>query len=66
MKTSLLAVLCVLSQGAMAQSHWEDTMYAEGKINVVIAVVAIIFLGLMFFLWNTDRKVKKLEQEFKK
>lgn len=46
---------------AMAQS--ENLMYSEGKIYVVVAVIAIIFLGLAGYLYRMDRKVTALENE---
>lgn len=48
-----------------AAGNWEDTFYAEGKINVVLTVVAIMFLGLAWKLFSMDRKVAKLEKEIR-
>jgi len=42
-----------------------DSMRAEGKIYVVIAVMATIFICVVVYLVMIDRKVKKLEDEFK-
>ena len=41
-----------------------DIMRSNGKIYVVVGVVAIVFAGLIIFMINTERKVSKLEQEF--
>ena len=38
-----------------------DTFREEGKIYVVVAVLATIFAGIVFFLVATERKLKKLE-----
>lgn len=38
-----------------------DTFRADGKIYVVVAVLATIFAGIVVFLIVTERKVKKLE-----
>ncbi|PIY07773.1 MAG: CcmD family protein [Flexibacter sp. CG_4_10_14_3_um_filter_32_15] len=38
-----------------------DTFRADGKIYVVVAVLATIFAGIVAFLIATERKVKKLE-----
>ncbi len=38
-----------------------DTFRADGKIYVVVAVLATIFAGIVVFLIATERKVKKLE-----
>jgi heme/copper-type cytochrome/quinol oxidase subunit 2 len=38
-----------------------DTFREEGKIYVVIAVIAIVFLSLIAFLIYIERKLKKIE-----
>jgi NADH:ubiquinone oxidoreductase subunit 3 (subunit A) len=38
-----------------------DTFRNDGKIYVVVAVLATIFAGIVVFLIATERKVKKLE-----
>ena len=40
-----------------------DTMRSEGKIYVVVLVVAIIFSGLILYAMNTDRKLRRIEKE---
>lgn len=42
-----------------------DTMRSEGKIYVVVLVVAIVFTGLVIFALNSDRKISRLEKEIK-
>tara|TARA_Y100000991_G_scaffold145088_1_gene109648 strand:+ start:1039 stop:1197 length:159 start_codon:yes stop_codon:yes gene_type:complete len=39
-----------------------DIMRSNGKIYVVVAVIAIIFIGLMVYLYHIDQRVKKLEK----
>ena len=39
--------------------------YSEGKIYVVISVLAIIFSGIIFYLVKTEMKIKKIEAEIK-
>lgn len=41
----------------------EQVMLAEDKLYVVLAVVLIIWFGLIFFLLRTDRQLDKLEEE---
>jgi TRAP-type C4-dicarboxylate transport system permease small subunit len=43
-----------------------DQMRADGKIWVVLAVIAVIFVGLILFLISIDSKVTKLEKQLKK
>ncbi|WP_407429713.1 CcmD family protein [Arcticibacter sp.] len=40
-----------------------DGMRSSGKIYVVVAVITLILLALIAYLFTIDRKVKKLEQK---
>lgn len=40
----------------------ERTMLAEDKLYVVLAVVLIIWIGLVFFVYRTDRRIAHLER----
>jgi CcmD family protein len=40
----------------------ESYLTADGKIYVVLAVVLIIWLGLVTLLFRTDRKIDRLER----
>ncbi len=40
----------------------ERVMLAEDKLYVVLAVVLIIWIGLVFFIYRTDRQIAKLER----
>ena len=40
-------------------------MLASGKIFVVVAVLSVILVGIFLFLFNIDKKVKKLEEKLK-
>lgn len=42
-----------------------DVFRSEGKIYVVIAVLAIVFLSLIVYLIYIDHKLKKLETKVK-
>ena len=41
----------------------ERAMLASDKLPVVLAVVLIIWLGLLFLLFRTDRRITKIEHE---
>ena len=43
-----------------------DKLYADGRIYVVVAVVATIFAGIIVYLINLDSKISKLEKQIKK
>ncbi|MCU0360319.1 MAG: CcmD family protein [Bacteroidia bacterium] len=67
MKTKLLLCLFVLltSLGKAQEvgPQMADQFREQGKIYVVISVIAIIFLSLVFFLIYLERKLKRLEKE---
>lgn len=42
-----------------------DTMRSNGKIFVVVGVIAIIFVGLVVYLITLDRRLSKIEKEEK-
>ena len=42
-----------------------EVMRSNGKIYVVIGVIAIIFVGLVVYLITIDRRLTKIEKEEK-
>ncbi len=42
-----------------------DAMRADGKIYILVAIILIIFIGFIVYLFRTEQKVKKLEEEIK-
>ena len=65
MKHSIVTIICCLlmSNTVLADSvEMADLMRSNGKIYVVVAVIAIIFIGLMAYLYRIDQRVKKLEK----
>ncbi len=66
MKTifSTIALVFILSVQAMAQQiEMADEMRGSGKIYVVVAVLALIFIGIVAYLFSIDRKLKTLEDK---
>ena len=57
----LLVTLAVFAQDQPVEMA--DTMRSNGKIYVVLAVVLVIFAGLIVYLISIDRKVRKMEKE---
>ena len=47
----------------VAAAQNDGLMYGNEKMNVVIGVITIIFIGLGAYLFSIDRKIKKLEDE---
>ena len=62
--TTIFLFLITLST-ASAQTEMADTMRANGKIYVVVVVLATIFAGIFTYLVILDRKISKLEKEEK-
>jgi len=59
--TLLFSLFC--STLTMAQDvEMADVMRSNGKIYVVVAVISILFIGLMIYLIRIDKKVQKLEE----
>lgn len=40
-----------------------DALRANGKIYVVVAVLASIFIGLVIYLVRLDRRIARIEKE---
>jgi CcmD family protein len=59
-------IIALWPSALLAQSQdiaMADELRASGKIYVVVAVVLVILLGLLFYLFTTDRRLTKLEKE---
>ena len=62
----LLGLLLIINPTLFAQdAQMADTMRSQGKIYVVVAIILVIFLGLIAFLLYTDRKISRLENRLK-
>ena len=48
-----------------AQAASSDFLRSTGKIYVVVAVVVVIFIGIILFLVRLDRKLTKIENQIK-
>lgn len=76
MKKLLTGILLIFSLSALAQEKipvtdsdytnssvaMADVMRSNGKIYVLVGVIAIIFVGITGYLISTDRKISKLEK----
>ena len=59
----LLSFIASISNVSLAQDNAiEQTFHESGKINVVVAVVMVIFIGIIFYLIKLERKISKLEK----
>jgi CcmD family protein len=65
--TLLLISATMFAQDTAAnEPEMADKLYADGRIYVVVAVVATIFTGIIVYLINLDRRLSKLEKQLKK
>lgn len=63
LNTLLLLMLPFISLAS--EIEMADTMRSNGKIFVVVGVIAIIFVGLVVYLVTLDRRLSKIEKEEK-
>ena len=52
-----------LSIAQESSPEMADAMYRNGKIYVVVLVLATIFAGIIIYLIRLDRKISKLEKK---
>ncbi|MGB0368093.1 MAG: CcmD family protein [Flavobacteriales bacterium] len=61
--TVLLALMPIFT---FAQDvEMADLLHENGKIYVVVGVIAIIFVGIVVYLITIDRRLTKIEKEEK-
>ncbi|MEO8795294.1 MAG: CcmD family protein [Daejeonella sp.] len=64
--TIFILSLLLLVQNVMAQNNapveMANAMRDSGKIYVVVAVMSIVFIGLIVYLFTIDKRVKKIEK----
>ncbi len=64
--TIFILSLLLLVQNVMAQNNapveMADAMRDSGKIYVVVAVMSIVFIGLIVYLFTIDKRLKKVEK----
>jgi CcmD family protein len=61
--TLIIALLSNLAVAAQNDVPMADAMRENGKIYVVVAILAIIFAGIIVYLISIDRKTAKLKNE---
>lgn len=58
----LFQSLSIFAQEAAPKVQMAENFYGEGKIYIVIAVMTIIFVGLIVYMIRLEKKIKQLEQ----
>jgi len=59
--TFFFVTLAAFSQAAQNDMMAVD-LRSSGKIYVVVAVIALIFIGIAVYLFNIDRRIRKIEK----
>jgi CcmD family protein len=63
-KTVLVSWVIIFAISSLhGQDSGPDFFQQIGKMYVVVAVIVIIFLGLMSYLYRMDRKIFRLEKK---
>lgn len=60
---NVLSISSLLAQSGTDEVAMADIFRQEGKIYVVVAVMLLIFSGLVIYAIRIDQKVSKLEKE---
>ncbi|MBD2702788.1 CcmD family protein [Spirosoma sp. BT702] len=66
-----MAALLLISQHVLAQQpvsngvEMADRLRADGKIWVVVTVIAAVFAGIIVYLIRLDQRIGKMEKEVK-
>ncbi len=63
--TLLVSVNLFAQQTVIQEVPMADRLREDGKIWVVVVVIAVVFLGIIVYLINLDRKISKLEKQIK-
>lgn len=58
----LLSFIPVFAQNGPG-AEMADVLRSNGMIYVVVATIAIVFIGLAIYLFMIDRRLKKLEND---
>lgn len=59
----ILSTLLSFVASAQNEVPMADAMRENGKIYVVVAVLAIIFIGIVVYLISIDRKTNSLQKQ---
>lgn len=60
---SVFALIIMILPSLSAQNL--DFLRSTGKIYSVVAVIMVIFVGIVIFLYRLDNKLTKLEKQIK-
>ena len=55
----------VEANSSPANVEMADQLRRDGKIYIVVACVLVVLIGMIFYLISIDKKVSRLEKEYK-
>ncbi len=58
----ILLNFCFINSAFAQEIEMANIMRSSGKIYVVVAVLAVIYIGLIIYLYQIDQRVRKLEK----
>jgi CcmD family protein len=61
----VMLIICINSATAQTGVDMADVMRSDGKIYVVVAVAAIVMIGILVYLVLLDRKIGAMEKKIK-
>ncbi|MCX8079786.1 MAG: CcmD family protein [Bacteroidia bacterium] len=64
-KAAGVLILLFWADSALAQAEMADAFRSEGKIYVVLAVIAVVWICLLVFLFYLDKKINRIYGECK-
>jgi cbb3-type cytochrome oxidase subunit 3 len=65
LQQSFIIVMMILLLSFEVSAQGIDFLRSTGKIYSVVAVIVIIFAGIIYFLYRIDNKLTKLENHIK-
>jgi CcmD family protein len=63
--TLLISINLFAQQNVSQDVPMADRLREDGKIWVVVVVIAVVFVGIIAYLVSIDRKISKLEKQIK-
>lgn len=63
--TTSFFVFLVLTNLTAQADGFDGMMLSNGKLYTVVGVLLIIFAGIIIYLFNTDKKLKTIENQIK-
>ncbi len=62
---TLACMILTFTMQAQQSGGFDSMMLSNGKIYTVVGVLLIIFIGIIIYLFNTDRKLTTIENQIK-